>query len=270
MPIVLYERRDSFAVITLNHPEKLNALSREMILALSDILKDIESESDLRAVILTGAGEGAFCAGTDIRELAELDEEGAGEVSTRGEAVCKQIERFAAPVIAAVNGLAAGGGCELALACHIRFASIDATFSLPEATPGIIAAYSGTQRLARETGYGQALEMMLTGRVLTAAEALRIGLINRVVDGANLLTGAESLAREIGQLAPLAIRACLQAVTRGLELPLDKGLELEAELFASLFATEDMREGTCAFLEKRSPVFKGTRGFCGPYSRNRK
>jgi len=224
---------------------------------LSDILKTLESESGLRAVILTDAGEGAFCAAPNISEVSELDEDVARKASMRAKAVCDQIERLGFPVIAAVNGLAAGAGCELALACHIRVASRDAKFSLPETKRGLFAVYGGTQRLAREIGYGPALEMMLTGKVVTASEALRIGLINRAVDSAKLLTEAESLAREIGQLAPLAIRACLQAVTGGLGVALDKGLALEAELFASLFATEDMREGTCAFLEKRSPVFKG-------------
>jgi enoyl-CoA hydratase len=160
-------------------------------------------------------------------------------------------------VIAAVNGIAAGGGCELALACHIRIASANAQFSLPETRLGVIPAYGGTQRLAREIGNGRALEMMLTGRTVDAGEALRYGLINHVVPGRELLSQAERLALEIAGLAPLAIRACLEAVIRGAELPLADGLALEAKLFASLFATDDVREGTSAFLEKRAPVFKG-------------
>ena len=257
-PIVIFERRDQIAIIRLNRPEKHNALSRAMMIALSDAFKDIECESNLRAVILTAADDDAFCAGTDINELTGLDEESSREISRRGQALCSQIEKCPVPVIAAVNGIAAGGGCELAVACHIRIASINASFSLPETKLGIIPGYGGTQRLAREIGRGRALEIMLTGRTVLAEEALRIGLINRIAAVGDLLTEAELLASEISNLAPLAIRACLEAVTRGLDLPLAEGLALEAQLFSSLFATKDMREGTRAFLEKRSPVFNGS------------
>jgi enoyl-CoA hydratase len=251
-------RRDSFEVIQLNRPEKLNALSREMILALSDHFKRIEAESDLRAVILTGSGDRAFCAGTDIDELATTtDHAHAREISERGQALCNQIENCGLPVIAAVNGIAAGGGCELALACHLRIASTNAQFSLPETKLGVVPAYGGTRRLERELGHGRALEMMLTGRSVPAEEALRFGLINRLTTPSDLLKEAEILAAEIANLAPLAIRACLQAVIKGEELPLTEGLRLETELFASLFTTEDVREGTRAFLGKRQPLFKG-------------
>jgi enoyl-CoA hydratase len=256
-PIIIFERRDQVAIIRLNRPEKRNALSLEMMIALSDTFKNIGDEPGIRAVILTGAGNEAFCAGTDITELTGVDETRAGEVSERGQALCSQIESCPVPVIAAVNGVAAGGGCELALACHIRIASPNASFSLPETRLGIIAGYGGTQRLAREIGHGLALEMMLTGRRVSADEALRIGLINRIAAERDLLTQAELLAQEISNLAPLAIRACLEAVTRGTDLPLAEGLALEAQLFSSLFATRDMREGTRAFLEKRPPVFRG-------------
>jgi enoyl-CoA hydratase len=254
---IICEQRGSLAIIRLNRPEKLNALSRDMLGALSDAFKQRQSQPGLRAVILTGAGERAFCAGTDISELATLDEREARETSKRGQATCEQIESCRVPVIAAINGLAVGGGCELALSCHLRVASTNAQFSLPETKLGVIPGYGGTHRLAREVGYGRALEMMLTGKTLTAEDARRLGLVNRVTDPAGLLPAAEALAGEIAKLAPLAIRACLQAVTRGLEHPLKEGLALEAELFASLFATEDMREGTRAFLEKRPPLFKG-------------
>jgi enoyl-CoA hydratase len=257
-PFVIIERSDSFAIIRLNRPEKFNALSREMILALSDIFSNLESQPDLRAIILSGAGDKAFCAGTDIGELTGLDKDRAREVAERGQALCNQIESCSVPVIAAINGIAAGGGCELALASHIRIASPNASFSLPETKLGIIPGYGGTQRLAREIGRGRALEIMLTGRTVLAKEALRIGLINRVAADGGLLTEAESLAGEISNLAPLAIRACLRAVTRGIELPLTEGLALEAQLFSSLFATNDMREGTSAFLEKRQPIFNGS------------
>ena len=255
-PIIIFERRDHIAIIRLNRSEKRNALSREMMNGLSDALKNIAGEPNIRALILTGADE-VFCAGTDITELTGVDETRGGEVSERGQALCSQIESCPVPVIAAVNGVAAGGGCEFALACHIRIASPNASFSLPETKLGIIAGYGGTQRLAREIGQGLALEMMLTGRRVSADEALRIGLINRIAAERDLLTQAELLAREISNLAPLAIRACLEAVTRGTELPLAEGLALEAQLFSSLFATNDMREGTRAFLEKRPPVFRG-------------
>lgn len=257
-PFVKTERRESIEVIQLNRPEKLNALSREMILALTDIFKRIEKGSDLRAVILTGSGDKAFCAGTDIEELSgTANQAQAVEVSKRGQELCSQIENCGVPVIAAVNGIAAGGGCELALACHLRVASTNATFSLPESKLGAVPAYGGTQRLAREIGNARALEMMLTGRSVAAEEALRFGLINQLTKPADLQSEAEALAAEIAKLAPLAIRACLQAVIKGEGLSLTEGLRLEAELFASLFATEDVREGTRAFLEKRQPTFKG-------------
>jgi enoyl-CoA hydratase len=251
------ERREPVAIIRLNRPEKLNALSAEMVSSLSDIFTNLESQRDLRAVILTGTGDKAFCAGTDITELAELDETRALEVSARGQSLCNQIEDCSVPVIAAVNGIAAGGGCELVLACHLRIAATNAQFSLPETKLGIIPAYGGTQRLAREIGEGRALEMMLTGRTVGAEEAFRVGLVNRVAPALELLAQAEALAHEIAQLAPLAIRACLEAVTQGTQLSLAEGLALESKLFARLFATDDVREGTSAFLEKRTPSFKG-------------
>jgi enoyl-CoA hydratase len=257
-PFVITERRDSLGIIRLNRPEKLNALSQEMIVALGEIFTNIESQSDLRAIILTGAGDKAFCAGTDITELTKLSTIQALELTERGQSLCNLIDSCCVPVIAAVNGIAAGAGCELALACHMRMASPGASFSLPETRLGIIPGYGGTQRLAREIGSGRALEIILTGRTVRAEEALRIGLANRVTATGNLLSEAESLAREISNLAPLAIRACLEAVTRGIELPLAEGLALESQLFSSLFATKDMREGTRAFLEKRSPVFTGS------------
>ncbi|MCA1817573.1 MAG: enoyl-CoA hydratase/isomerase family protein [Acidobacteria bacterium] len=211
----------------------------------------------MRAAILTGAGREAFCAGTDIAQIAALDEAGAREASRRGQEVCDRIELCNVPVIAAVNGTAAGGGCELALACHLRVAATSATFSLPESKLGVLPAYGGTQRLARAVGAGRALAAMLAGDALTAEEALRLGVVNRVAEPDQLMAEAESLARAIDEHAPLAVRACLEAVTRGARAPLEEGLALEAELFARLFSTEDVREGTRAFLEKRKPVFKG-------------
>ena len=255
--MVAFEFHDAVAVVSLDRPEKLNALTGEMLLELGRAFERIEQARDVRAVILTGAGDRAFSAGTDISELAAMGVEEARQAARRGQDVCDRIERCEVPVIAAVNGLAAGGGCELALACHLRLASTSARFSLPETSLGVIPGYGGTQRLARVTGSGRALELMLAGAELSADEALRTGLVNATVAPAALLPEAEALAREIAKLAPLAIRACLKAVTHGLTLPLAEGLELEAELFSSLFATEDVREGTRAFLEKRPPEFKG-------------
>ena len=251
------QQRDDVKIIRLNRPDKFNALSREMILALTDQFKSIQSDNDLRAIIITGAGDRAFCAGTDISELDKLTEAEAFEVSQRGQELCNAIESCGVPVIAAVNGIAAGGGCELALACHLRIASPSAQFSLPETRLGVIPGYGGTARLAREIGAGHALEMMLTGRTLSAGEALTLGLINHIAPADELHTKAEELARQIAQLAPLAIRACLKAVIGGADLPLAQGLQLESELFAGLFRSEDVREGTAAFLEKRPPEFTG-------------
>lgn len=255
--LITTKRKGSLETISLNRPDKLNALSREMIVALSDTFRNLEHDTELRAVILTGAGHNAFCAGTDISELTELSQSDAETVSERGQSLCNQIENFPVPIVAAINGIAAGGGCELALACHLRVASSNASFSLPETKLGILPGYGGTQRLGRAIGSGRALEMMLTGKTLGAEEALQSGLVNRLAAAGDLSVEAESLAKEIAQLAPLAIRACLKAVTRGIDLPLADGLALEAELFAGLFATEDMREGTRAFLEKRRPAFNG-------------
>lgn len=238
MSSIIQERRDPVAIVRLNRPEKFNSLSREMILALRDIFKTLDSEPNLRAVILTGTGDEAFCTGTDISELAGPNVESIQDLLS-------QIEHCHLPVIAAVNGIAAGGGCELALACHLRIASTNASFSLPEARSGIVRGYEG----APET---------LSGKAISAKEGLRFGLINYVVPAAELIPQAEDLAGEIAQLAPLAIRACLEAVTQGNQLPLAEGLALEAKLFASLFDTDDVREGTSAFLEKRSPEFRGT------------
>ena len=257
MPLVIHEQDGAVAIVTLNRPEKLNSLTREMILVLSDLFRDYATDPALRAVILTGAGEKAFCVGTDIGELADGSEAEALNTSKRGQTLCDLIERSPVPVIAAINGLAVGGGCELALACHIRLVTANASFSLPETRLGIMPGYGGTQRMPREMGMSRALEIMLGGREISSADAERLGLINRVVEATSLLQEAQSLAQDIARLAPLAIRACLESVRVGLELPLDEGLAVEARLFAALFETADMREGTRAFLEKRKPMFKG-------------
>jgi enoyl-CoA hydratase len=251
------EERDAIAYVRLQRPEKRNALTRSMLERIGEIFAAVAARRDLRAVILSGAGKD-FCAGTDIGELESLDEEGARQKAERGQGVCDAIELCGTPVIAAVQGAASGGGCELALACHLRVAAPDARFSLPETRLGVIPAYAGTQRLARAVGRGRALAAMLAGEEINADEALRLGLVNRVAAPDVLLAEAESLARAISDTAaPLAVRACLEAVTRGSRLSFDEALELEAELFSRLFSTEDVREGTRAFLEKRKPLFKG-------------
>lgn len=228
-----------------------------MLETLGELFAGMRGRRHLRAVILTGAGEEAFCAGTDIAELDTLDETAAREASRRGQGVCDAIELCGVPTIAAINGIAAGGGCELALACHLRIAARHAALSLPETRLGVLPAYGGTQRLTRSVGTGRALAAMLAGDTLAATEAHHLGLVNRVVEKERLMEEAESLAATISEHGPLAVRACLEAVTRGARLPLEDGLALEAELFAGLFATEDVREGTRAFLEKRAPLFKG-------------
>jgi enoyl-CoA hydratase len=249
-PFILVEQIDSVQIIRLNQPEQLNALTREMIRDLSDLFTN--SQTDVRAIILTGTGDKVFCAGFDITEPTGVDVDQAIELSARNQALCDQIEVCSVPVIAAVNGLATGAGCELALACHLRIASDNAEFGFAETSLD-----GRRQGLAREVVEKVALKVMLDGKTVSADEAFRLGLVNDVVPNAELASEAERLAREITQLAPLAIRACLEAVTQGTKLSLAEGLTLESKLFAELFATDDVREGTSAFLEKRAPVFKG-------------
>ncbi|HEX8069148.1 MAG TPA: enoyl-CoA hydratase-related protein [Pyrinomonadaceae bacterium] len=254
---LIVEARGAVLGVTLNRPAKRNALTGAMLAQLAAVFADVAARRDLRAVILRAAGPD-FCAGTDINELTELDEAGARRKAAEGQAVCDAIELCGTPVVAAVQGAAAGGGCELALACHLRVAARDASFRLPEVELGVIPAYGGTQRLARLTGPGRAFAALLAGDDLTAAEALRLGLVQSVHAPADLPAAADRLAAAITETAaPLAVRACLEAVTRGARLPLAEGLQLEAELFGRLFATADVREGTRAFLEKRRPEFKG-------------
>lgn len=254
---VAYEEHGQVARVMLDRPARRNALTRSMLARLSEIFAAVGRRTDLRAVILYGAGSD-FCAGTDISELESLDETSARAKSEQGQEVCDAIEFCQTPVIAAVEGAAAGGGCELALACHLRVASSSARFTLPETHLGLIPAYGGTERLRRAAGTGRVLAVMLAGEGLSAEESLRLGLVNRVVATGEVLREAERLARSIRETsAPLAARACLEAVTRGARLSPEDALRLEAELFARLFNTEDVREGTRAFLEKRKPLFKG-------------
>jgi len=251
------ETRDEIAVLTLRRPEKLNALNRQTMDELSRAFTDLAVAEDVRGVIVTGAGEKAFVAGADIAEIASHTAEGARAFALHGQKVFDTIERFPKPVIAAVNGFALGGGCELALACHVRIASDNAQLGTPEVKLGLLCGYGGTQRLARLVGRGHALELLLTGDRIDAAEALRIGLVNRVVPLASLLAEAEALLRKMLVNAPLSLRYTLQAVAAGLDMPLAEAQAYEATLFGLLSTTEDMKEGTRAFLEKRPARFQG-------------
>ena len=255
---LLFELSDAIARVTINRPDKLNALNATVIAELGDAITRIETDAAVRGVIVTGAGQKAFVAGADITELAgQTPLEGKAR-SLLGQQVFSRLERCGKPVVAAVNGFALGGGCELAMACHIRLASEHAKFGQPEVKLGIGPGYGGTARLPRLVGKGRALELLLTGGIIDAAEAYRIGLVNRVVPADRLMTEAEALVRTILENGPLAIRACLEAVDAGLETSLDQALLLEANHFGLLSASADMREGTNAFLEKRKPAFKGT------------
>jgi len=245
------------ARIVLHRPEKLNALNLALLAELDQVFEHLGAHRDVRAVILTGSGEKAFAAGADIQELAGLDALQARQFSQRGNALFRRIERFPRPVIAALNGFALGGGMELALACTLRLAADHAKLGQPEVKLGLIPGYGGTQRLARLIGPGPALQLILTGEPIVAAEALRLGLVNQVVPGAELTAAAEALASKIAANAPLAVEFCLQAVREGMEMSLDQGLALETNLFALSCATADMKEGTRAFLEKRAPRFEG-------------
>jgi enoyl-CoA hydratase len=254
---LLFELSNGIARITINRPDKLNALNATVISELADAVTRVETDAAVRGVILTGSGQKAFVAGADISELAEQTPVEGKLRSMLGQQVFRRLERCGKPVIAAVNGFALGGGCELAMACHIRIAAEHAKFGQPEVKLGIGPGYGGTARLPRLVGKGRALELLLTGEMIDAAEAYRIGLVNRVVPADRLLSESETLLRTILGNGPLAIRACLEAVDAGLETSLDQALLLEANHFGLLSATEDMREGTKAFMEKRKPVFKG-------------
>jgi enoyl-CoA hydratase len=254
---LLYEKRNNIGYVTVNRPAKLNALNRQVMEELLDCFQTLARDDEVRVVIVTGAGEKAFIAGADINELAAQSPVEGKETSRRGQAVLDFIENLGKPVIAAINGYALGGGCELAMACTLRVASENARLGQPEVKLGIIPGYAGTQRLPRLVGKGRALEIILTGEPITAQEAYRIGLVNQVVPPAELMTAAEKLAQKITALAPLAIKFALEAVNHGLETSEAEGQFLEATLFGLCCTTADMKEGTRAFLEKRSPKFTG-------------
>jgi len=254
---VLVERRGAVGLITINRPKVLNALSVQTIDELREALLSLKHDAEVKALVVTGSGEKAFVAGADISELAKLSAAEAKDYSLRGQHVLNLIEHLEKPVVAAVNGFALGGGCELAMACTLRLAADTARFGQPEITLGTIPGFAGSQRLPRLVGRGRALELLLTGRMIDAEEALRIGLVNRVVPAGDLMRESLAMAERLASSAPLAARYVIEAVTRGLEMPLADGSLLEASLFGLAASTEDMHEGTRAFLDKRKPTFRG-------------
>jgi enoyl-CoA hydratase/carnithine racemase len=254
---LLNEKRDGIAYITLNRPKVLNALNRKTVEELQQALLDARGDDSVRVIILTGAGEKAFVAGADIGELSQQTPVSGREFSLFGQSVFHLLETMGKPSICAINGFALGGGCELALACTIRIASKTAKLGQPEVKLGIMPGYGGSQRLARLCGKGVAHELCLTGEMISAEEALRIGLVNHVYEPAELMPAAEALAKKIIANAPLAVKYTMEAIERGMDTGQEEGMFLEATLFGLVCTTEDMREGTKAFLEKRPGQFKG-------------
>lgn len=251
------ETSDSIATVTIDRQAKLNALNPDVIAEIDGAFAGLRGDAGVRAVILTGAGDKAFVAGADIGVLATMGPRTGVEVSREGQDVLRRIERFPKPVIAAVGGYALGGGCELALACHLRVASERARFGLPEVGLGIIPGYGGTVRLARLVGLGRAIEMVLTGDMVAAERAGEIGLANLVVPHDELMDRTRALAGRIARNAPVALELALRSMYEAVESPMDHALELESTLFGLLASTDDMREGMAAFLEKRKAVFRG-------------
>lgn len=254
---ILYEKRDGIGYITFSRPKVLNALNRKTIEELHEALVDARKDEAVRVLILTGAGEKSFVAGADIGELAVQTPVNGKEFSLYGQSVLHLLETMGKPSICAINGFALGGGCELALSCTIRIASKTAKLGQPEVKLGILPGYGGSQRLARLCGKGMAHELCLTGEMITAEEALRIGLVNHIYEPTELIPAAEAMAKKIIANGPIAVKFTMEAIERGTEMPLEEGLFLEATLFGVACATEDMREGTKAFLEKRLAQFKG-------------
>jgi len=254
---LLYEKKNSIAYVTVNRPKVLNALNMATMEELRTAFADIKNDASIRVAILIGSGEKAFIAGADIGELAQHDAVSGKEYTHRGQSVLDLIENLGKPVIACINGFALGGGCEIAMACTMRLASTNAKLGQPEVKLGIIPGYGGTQRLPRLVGKGIAMQMVLAGEMITAEEAHRIGLVNEVVAPAELIPRAEAIAQKIVANAPLAVQYAMEAVNRGFDLSLADGLFLEATLFGVSCATEDKKEGTTAFLEKRAANFKG-------------
>ena len=254
---LLLEVKDQIARITFNRPNVLNALNRRTMEEFGEILSVVRADAAVRVVILTGAGEKAFIAGADITELAQQNPVGGREYTLAGQGIIHRLETLGKPSIAAINGFALGGGCEIAMACTMRLASDNAKLGQPEVKLGIIPGYGGSQRLPRLVGKGLAMQMVLAGEMITAQEAHRIGLVNELTAPAELIPRAEAIAAKIIANAPLAVQYAMEAVNKGMEMTLSEGLYLEAVLFGVACATEDKKEGTAAFLEKRAAAFKG-------------
>jgi len=254
---VLYEKRAGVAYVTVNRPKVLNALDHQTLADLREAFEDARDDASIHGVILTGAGDKAFIAGADIREIGGADAVAAAAMTRNGQGVLDLIESLGKPVIAAVNGFALGGGCETAMACTIRIAAEHARFGQPEVKLGVIPGFGGTQRMPRLVGKGAALRLILSGEPIGAQEAYRIGLVDEVVPAGELIARAEAILERITANAPLAIRFAIEAVNKGLEGSQQEGLALESSLFALCAATHDKQEGTAAFLEKRVPKFEG-------------
>jgi enoyl-CoA hydratase len=254
---ILYQASEGVATITINRADVLNALSASTVRELDAAFAAVADDAGVRVVIVTGAGEKAFVSGADISELATLDPVAGRKTAEFGQSTLRRLETMGKPSIAAINGYALGGGCELAMACTIRIAAENAKLGLPEVTLGVIPGYAGTQRLPRIVGRGTAMDLILTGRAIDAQEALRVGLVSQVVPLSDLMEAARKTALRIMRNGPLAVRAAMQSVDHGLDVGFEHGCRMEASLFGLLCATGDMREGLKAFLEKRKPDFKG-------------
>ncbi|MCC7177164.1 MAG: enoyl-CoA hydratase/isomerase family protein [Acidobacteria bacterium] len=254
---LLLERDGAVAILTFNRPKVLNALNAATLAELETALRALQSDDDVRAIVLTGSGEKAFVAGADINELAVLTPAQGKEHARHGQRVFDLIEQLGKPVIAAINGFALGGGCELAMACTLRVAADTARLGQPEINLGIIPGYAGSQRLPRLIGKGRALEILLTGDMVSAQRAYEIGLVNQVVTAAELMAAAKKLAAALAGKAPIATRYIIEAVNHGLDMPLAQAQFFETALFGAIASTEDTREGTSAFLEKRKATWKG-------------
>lgn len=254
---VLFEVKEGIAYVTINRPQALNALTAQVIEDLCVAVAEIRSNDAIRAAIITGAGEKAFVAGADINQFLNLNPLLGKKLAERGQTMLREIETACKPIVAAVNGFALGGGCEIALACHMRTASSKAKFGQPEVNLGIIPGYGGTQRLPRLVGKARAIEMILTGCQVTADEALHMGLANKVFAPEELMLKTEELVRTILSKGPVAVRLSLEAINRGCDMPLAEGMALEANLFGLVCATDDLKEGAKAFLEKRKANFQG-------------
>lgn len=254
---LLYEKADGIATITINREKVLNALSWATVTELDAAFARAQSDPEVKALIVTGAGAKSFVAGADIAEISDCDARTGYEMAVRGQAALRRLETMGKPSVAAVNGFALGGGCELAMACAIRIASENAKFGQPEVNLGVIPGYAGTQRLSRIVGRGMATDLILTGRVIDAGEALRVGLVSRVVAADALMEEAKKTASELGKKGPVALKAAMDAIDHGFNNGFEDGCRLEASLFGVVCGTEDMKEGTKAFLEKRKPDFKG-------------